>query len=150
MTDSFIEKTILDRNGIPKVIKLKIAGEQGIVKRPKWRGLEFGWTSNDVTPEDKNSYLRQLMQDWVINHNGEVLARNVKIGHTYIPLVYRKNSEIFFITIGDKDTEIPYSLWLNAANESASEVFEHNVHFDENSKRHAFKLLSQPIANMEQ
>lgn len=147
MTDDFVEKTILDRNGIPKIIRVKVAGGQGIVTKPKWRGLEFGWNANDVTPEDESSSYRQIMQEWVIEHGGEVLARHVKIGRKYIPVVYSKNGDIFFITIGDT-VNINYESWMKLADLSATNVFEQNVHFNKNVKKHSFKRLSQPIASI--
>jgi hypothetical protein len=92
------QKTILDRNGNPKVITVTIADEPTSELRESWRGVEFGWTADDIAPDDGGySARRQAAADYAVGRGGTVIARQVDVGGEYVELIYNcgRNYTVF-------------------------------------------------------
>lgn len=86
---ALIEKTILDRNGNPKVITVAVKDDFALPARESWRGIEFGWSADDVAPDDGGaSALRQEVCDRATATGGTVLARQYSVDNEDIEVVY--------------------------------------------------------------
>jgi len=142
LTEHFVEKTITDRNGNPKTIKVKVAGDGAISQNPSWRGLEFGWTADDITPENDETAKRQSSQDWALAHGGEIVARHVKIGRSYIPLVYKKNDVLVFVTYDEKTAPSNWNHWAAQIEYDFSSALHHSIYEVNGQTKHRFETMS--------
>ena len=142
LTEHFVERTITDRNGNAKTIKVKVAGDGVISKHPSWRGLEFGWTADDITPENDETAKRQSSQDWVLAHGGEIVARHVKIGRSYTPLVYKKNDALIFVTYEDRGAPRSWKAWAAQIDHEFEIVLHHRIYAVNGQTKHHFETMS--------
>ena len=142
MTDNYVEKTILDRNGNPKSIRVKVSGSGVIRPNPAWRGLEYGWTAEDSTPENDGTVKRQSAQDWVVAHGGEVIARHFKIGKKYVPLAYAKGDFLVFVTQQGVSIPTGWKKWAESAGWNTDNVLVQDISEDHGINRHSFQRMS--------
>ena len=140
--ERFIEKSILDRNGNPKTIKVRVGGDGAINENPRWRGLEYGWTADDVSPETPETAQRQNLQEWATRHGGEVVARHVKLGRSYVPIIYAKDDLVVFATYNRKTPPRGWQTWLEESGITSQKAMHHNVSTSGGITRHHFGWMS--------
>jgi hypothetical protein len=141
MSDTFITKEILDKNGNPKTIQVKVAGD-AYRPNPSWRGIEYGWTIDDVAPESIDGNWRQDIADWVVSHGGVVVARRVDIDNEEVPLVYTANHSLLFVVFDKEPEPKHWQQWSQDSGIDKEQVLLHRVIHDGNSVRHKFSLMS--------
>jgi len=147
MKDNFVKKTIVDRNGNEKIVNVKVG--TAIRSNARWRGLEYGWGAEDVAPENRDTQVRQKIQDWAQSQGGEVIARHVKMGSHYVPLVYTIGNKLFVVVSNFEIGENELSEWLESSESQSFLVVIQTVSVSVSDDSGIIKLMSSRLANID-